>query len=505
MWKKVQDHIRENQLLVPGDRVIVALSGGADSVCLLSVLDEIRHQGATGNTGISDLELRAVHVHHGLRGEEADRDAEYVKTLCAQLKIPLVTVYRQVEAYAKEHGLSTEEAGRILRYEAFRQEAERWGGPVKIAVAHHRDDSAETILHHLVRGSGLKGLSGIRPKQGDRIRPLLCVSRKEILDYLNAHGLAWCEDSTNDSLDYTRNRIRNEILPRMTETINTRAVENILHAGEIFAQADAYLEAQSRAVWEQYGSSGTETGAGRPKACITLDGFCAQPEIIRTYLIRHMLDLVVPGWKDITSRHFVQVAELAEKQVGSRFDLPGGVCAVRGYDVLELKAGKRLSREKAEQKKAAGESRELFISLPGITSDEAASADFADREMTLTALPFTSGTLHLSVFLQKKDREIPKNQYTKWFDYDRIKGTLSLRYRRTGDYLMLPGGGSKAITRYMIDEKIPRELRDQIPVLTEGDHVLWVVGYRISEYYKITNATKTILQVDFNGGKENGR
>ena len=505
MWKKVQEYIRKNQLLQSGDRVIVALSGGADSVCLLSVLDEIRQQAAAGNPGALTMELRAVHVHHGLRGKEADRDAEYVKTLCEQLQIPLVTVYRQVAEYARERGLSTEEAGRILRYEVFRQEAEHWGGTVKIAVAHHQDDSAETILHHLMRGSGLKGLSGIRPKQGERIRPLLCVNRNEIREYLNAHGLTWCEDSTNDSMDYTRNRIRCEILPRMTETINARAVENILHAGEIFAQADAYLETQARAVWNQYGSCEGESKTCRMKALVALNGFCVQPEIIRTYLIRHMLDLVMPGWKDITSCHFAQITELAEKQVGSRLDLPGEVCAVRGYDSLELEVRKRPVRGKRERKKETEDRRELFIRLTDITSGETDTADFSDREMMLTALPFLPGALHLSVFLQKKDREIPKNQYTKWFDYDRIKGMLSLRYRRTGDYLMLPGGGSKAITRYMIDEKIPREQRDQIPVLTEGDHVLWVVGYRISEYYKITNATKTILQVDFNGGKENGR
>lgn len=194
MWKKVQDYIREYEMLQPGDRVIIALSGGADSVCLLSILHRLRILWDSGAAADSEyppqtksLELKAVHVHHGLRGEEADRDVRFVQDLCDRFGIPLVVVYRKVEEYAAGHGMSTEEAGRILRYEAFAQEVETWkqkdsSSRIRIAVAHHQDDNAETILHHLLRGSGLKGLSGIQPVQGDRIRPLLCVGRNEILE-----------------------------------------------------------------------------------------------------------------------------------------------------------------------------------------------------------------------------------------------------------------------------------------------------------------------------------
>jgi len=489
MWKKVQEYIREYGLLEPEDRVIAAVSGGADSVCLLSVLCEIMRAGYSDRGAAADgsgIRLRAVHVHHGLRGLEADRDEAFVRKLCGTLKVPLTVVHRQVAEYARERGLSTEEAGRILRYEAFEAEAERWAAEeecsIKIAIAHHRDDSAETILYHLLRGSGLKGLSGIRPVQGSRIRPLLCVNRAEILDYLTERGLSWCEDSTNASGDYTRNRIRNQILPLLAETVNVRAEENILHAGEIFSQADRYLEQQADAIWKEAGSCMQRDSCGLAlhtcdAAEIRLDAFLAQPEIIQTYLTRRMLDQVTPGWKDITFRHFRQIADLADSQTGSSNDLPCGMRAVRGYEVLRI-----------ERKSGNGVRKSVAVSVIPLPTPEGPEIQ--------------AGGLALRAFFRKKQGEIPKNQYTKWFDYDKIKDTLSVRYRQTGDYLTLPGGGKKAVTRYMIDEKIPRSLREQIPVLAERDHILWVVGYRISEYYKVTNTTRTILQVSDCEGTE---
>lgn len=475
MWKKVQDYIKAWDMLAPGDRVILALSGGADSVCLLWVLKQLQKE--------VPIELRAVHVHHGLRGAEADRDACFVQKLCSDQEIPLTAVYCKAAEYAKDHGISTEEAGRLLRYQAFEKEAEMWkkeltqkGSRVRIAVAHHQDDQAETILHHLLRGSGLKGLAGIRPVQGDRIRPLLCVGREEILEELRRNGLSWCEDSTNQELDYTRNRIRNQLIPMMKEEVNARSVENIVRAGEIFAQADAYLKCQADRVWSEFGRS-----KGQEEAELLLAGFVKQEPIIQTYLIRQMLDLVTSGWKDITAKHFEQIAALADRQVGNRLSLPCKMTAVRSYDSLVI------CREMPEMEK-----------MPVF---EAAAVELPAPDSE----PKTVGNVTFSVFSIKKGSEIPKNRYTKWFDYDKIKSTLFIRTRQSGDYLTLPGGGTKTAARYMIDEKIPRPMRDRILLIAERSHVLWVLGGRISEYYKITETTKTILQVEFNGGKEDGR
>ena len=469
MLKKVRDCMREHEMTAPGDAVIVALSGGADSVCLLTVLKQL---------ATPEFLLRAVHVHHGIRGAEADRDEAFAQKLCESLSVPLCVAYCHVPAYAAEHGLSEEEAGRILRYQVLEKEAGKWeqelpaGSRVKIALAHHRDDNAETILHHLLRGSGLTGLAGIRPVQGRRIRPLLCVGREEIRAYLEAGHISWCEDSTNQSLDYTRNRIRSQVLPLLKTAVNEQAEEHILQAGQIIGQADAYLRQQAEEIWQE-----AVCGREEDLAAIPLTAFARQPEILKTYLIRHMLDQLHPGWKDIGSRHFTAIAELAGKPVGSRLDLPGGLIARTGYETLEIV-------RKTERKVS-------------VKTESGADGEIHGRQ--------TVPELHMTVFSRQKDQEIPKNQYTKWFDYDKIKGTLSVRTRRTGDYLILPSGGSKTIARYMIDEKIPKEKREQILLLAEGSHVLWVVGFRISEYYKIEEHTENILQVTCDGGKDYGR
>jgi len=474
LQRTVESEIERQGLLEAGDRVLAAVSGGADSVCLLLVL----FSWAKGRA----VSLRAMHVNHGLRGAEADRDEAFVRDLCGRLGVPFFAVRRDMAGYARERGLSEEEAGRILRYEALEACARDWeqeqpGRPVKIATAHHRDDNAETILHNLLRGSGLKGLSGIPVCQGRRIRPLLCVGREEIRDFLRGHGMGWCEDSTNDSGDYTRNRIRLELLPYMTEQINAGAVEHILQAGKLFAQADRYLERQAEELFASHGFY--EEQKGRRRAGISLEAFAGADPVIASYLVRLLLERTAPGQRDLTARHVQMIGELAGRPSGSRMDLPGGLCARRDYGFLSVEGGDLPAPEWAA-------CRDFVLPAP----KEGAKVE---------------GNLKIEAFYRRKQQEIPKNQYTKWFDYDKIKGALSLRSMEEGDFLSIKGGGRKMLNRFMIDEKIPRPQRERIPLLAEGSHVLWVVGYRISEYYKITEETQTILQVVWNGGEEHGR
>ena len=494
MRKRVSDFIRRYHMLETGSRVVAAVSGGADSVCLFHVLSQLR--------GEFQLKLLAVHVHHGLRGAEADRDAEFVENLAERFGVPCVVVHEDVAGYAEEHGLSAEEAGRILRYRALRYEAERFGaespddagrcGDVRIAVGHQKEDQAETILHNLFRGSSLKGLSGMAPVSGDIIRPLLCVGRQEIRDYLKENGLDFREDSTNASSDYTRNRIR-MMLPQICREVNAGAIDNILAAGEKMAQADRYFEELTEIIWAEKGSveyeeenrnavpaagSGPENVPRRPgtadpgpeiaprrpgmavRCGLPADVLNRQPPILAGYLVMRMIRTMTGSVKDITSVHVEQIRGLAGKGTGRQISLPYGLKAVREYDMLWVE------RESQEEKK-----------LP---------------------------KLSFSRFSWKKSREIPQNKYTKWFDYDKIKSALSVRTRQTGDYITLKNGGRKTIKAFMIDEKIPRQERDRIPLLAEGNHVLWIVGYRISEYYKVTDHTKEVLQVQANGGKEHG-
>ena len=440
MIMEIRSYMEAYKMLRPGDRVIAAVSGGADSVCLLWALQKIAPEFPAF--------LRVVHVHHGLRGTEADRDERFVEELCRKLGIPFQTVRCNAAEYARDHGMSTEEAGRVLRYEALEQAAECWEKetgavsdcPVKIAVAHHREDSAETVLHNLLRGSGLRGLSGIRPVQGRLIRPLLSVSREEICAWLEAEGVSWCEDSTNQSEEYTRNVIRRRILPLMRETVNQRAEENILRAADIMAQADRYLEQQAERVWEEGGRqepenrhAELENRCADPESRQNPEGSCSQifaeidgklflqqEEIIQTYLLRRMLDVTAPGWKDITSRHFAALAALARNQAGSRLDLPCGLAAEKTYETL------RIFRKNTNEKNAE-KGKRISLERRYITADGTLCLE----------LEIPEERIQICTLSREKAGEIPKNQYTKWFDYDKIKNMLSYRHRRPGDFLTL--------------------------------------------------------------------
>ncbi|WP_368290445.1 tRNA lysidine(34) synthetase TilS, partial [Enterocloster clostridioformis] len=253
--RRVRETVEQYHMLDSGDRVVAAVSGGADSVCLLALLCTFREPWG--------VRIRALHVHHGLRGEEADRDADFVRSLCEGFHVPCHILKVDVRGFAAEKGMSEEEAGRFLRYEALEREAADWededrtgpdGGsadssvrPVKIAVAHHSGDQVETILHNLFRGSGLSGMKGIVYRRGRIIRPLLDVDRDCILKWLADHGLSYVQDSTNDTLHYTRNRIRNQLLPEIEQYVNRGAAGNILRLGHLAAQADEYLENQAAA------------------------------------------------------------------------------------------------------------------------------------------------------------------------------------------------------------------------------------------------------------------
>ncbi len=449
--KLVRDTMEFYHMTEKGGHIVAAVSGGADSACLLHVLKKL--------SGPEGFTLEAFHMNHCLRGEEADRDERFTKELCARLSVPLTAVREDVRAYGEKHGLSEEEAGRILRYEKLRAlvaERERERGaaapPCAAATAHHRDDSAETVLHNLFRGSGLKGLRGIPPVSEGVIRPLIRADRREIEEWMEKNRYSWCEDSTNRENHYARNRIRLNILP-LAEEINAEAAAHIVRAGSFIAQADDYLEGQAEKLCLQHC---VHDGAaiGIPSAVLN-----QQPDILRAYVIRRMLRLSGCSMKDLGAVHVEAAAALAGGRTGKRTDLPGGWSAWNGYGVFFVGPG----REEEEK------------NLP---------------------------KLRFSLFPREKAMEIPKNQYTKWFDYDKMKGVPFLRFRRTGDYFMLPGGGRKSLKAYMIDEKIPRQLRDRIPVLAEGDHVIWIIGYRISEYYKVTAQTKQILEVTVDGGEK---
>ena len=455
---KVIAYIEKYQMLTPGDVVITGVSGGADSVCLLLTLLEVQKQ--------YDITIRVVHIEHGIRGGESLADASFVKMLCERKNIPFVLYPFDVPEIAKKSGESLEEAGRRLRYQAFEQEAAAYPG-AKIAVAHNQNDNAETMLHHLVRGSALQGMSGIAPVRGRIIRPLLGVSRSEIEQYLHEKHQPFRTDATNEELIYTRNRVRHEVLP-VLEEINDQAVAHMAQTAELLRQTQEYMKRQADHLMEQYVHPGT--------AGVMIDQEVHTEEaVLRDLLLYEVLGSLAGSKKDIGMSHVKSICELFDRQVGRKISLPYDLCAVRTYGGIRI--------AKAEGKRADPENTQENVT--GIHLQDAPA--------------FTCRMLD-SANLQG---EIPKNKYTKWLDYDKIKNSLSVRNRRSGDYFWLTEDGKrKKLKQYFVDEKIPQQQRDQIPLVADGSHIVLVVGYRMSAGYKVTEHTKRILEIQYDGGKE---
>ncbi len=439
---RVSEYMKQHHMAEPGEGILAAVSGGADSVCLLLVLRSLAEE--------LGIHVAAFHLNHGLRGAEADRDEAYVMKLCERMEVPLKVIREDVAGYAKANGMSEEEAGRELRYRHLKTAAKEFSCQ-KIATAHHKDDQVETVLMNLFRGSGLRGLAGIRPVRDRVIRPLLCMTRQEIEDYLMEEKTSWCEDSTNKELIYARNKVRNVLIPWVEENINDRAEEHILNTAVFASQADEYFRGQAEKILG-------ETANG---VQVATEVFDVQPDIMKSYLVRAMIVRAAGSEKDISSRHIEAVCNLKGPGRGTSVNLPYGLQAVRSYETLTV-------RKRG-------------------TDAPIAEPITADAEM--------KNSLQMQVFPWKKEQEIPKNQYTKWFDYDKIKDTLSVRTREAGDYITIGDGKTKKLNRFFIDEKIPEEMRDKIMLLAEGNHILWIIGYRISEYYKLSDMTRNVLEV----------
>ena len=491
MQKQTEIYMKQNHMARPGDGVLVGLSGGADSVGLLLVLWKLQER--------FQISLRALHVHHGLRGAEADRDAAFSRMLCERLEVPFYEFRIDAAKEALDRKCSVEEAGRQARYRLYEETALAWekemypdltsenagrkeaaAARVHIATAHHADDNAETVLFNLFRGSGLTGLSGIAPVRGRIIRPLLWAQRSEIQTWLRQQGQDWVEDSTNQESEYSRNWLRNELLPAVEERLNAQAVRHIDQAGRRIRQADAYLEEVAEE-WLQKHAPDGKADAG---------ALAEQAEIVQGYIVRRLFLKSKMPLRDVTETHVQAVRELLHQGTGKSISLPHGFRAVNVYGFLEVRPDEPEKPQSTANESVAFSVRSL--SRPG------------ERKGGLLPGIQNGNLLQMHTFPCENGDEFPKNQYTKWFDYDKIKGTLSLRHRQPGDYLTLPSGGRKTLKSWMIDEKIPRQEREEIWLLAEEKHILWIVGHRISAYYKITEQTKTILEVEFNGGKSSG-
>lgn len=454
---KVRAFIRQHRLFTSGETVVVGVSGGADSVCLLRML-----------AMLEELQLRlvAVHLNHSLRGREADADEDFVRDLAAELGIPFESARCDVKELAAGAGLSLEEAGREARYRFFAEVAERHGA-TKTALAHHAGDQAETVLMRLIRGAGSDGLAAMRSLTDDgRVRPFLAVSREEIESWLTERGFSWREDASNADTAFLRNRIRHELLP-LLQTYNPAAVERLRRSAEILAEESALLDrlAQKRA-----DRLLTPVHGG---IALDLASFAEEPRALRLRLLREAFRRSAGSLAHLDFDHLERVDALAlSRKTTGELHLPGGVRVVKWYTrlVFFLKTLRSSPWE---------------LDIPGCGEYLLPSGAL----FTVTEAPIPSNPA-----------DFPPD--STCFDADLVPFPWQVRSFAAGDrFVPLGTAGTRKVKRVLIDTKIPAELRGDIPLLTDGKGtIIWICGVRRSAHALVTPSTSKMVTAKLQHG-----
>ena len=432
-----------------------------------------------------EFSLCAVHVEHGIRGQESIEDASFVKQLCEVLNIPCETFFVDALTYAKEQKIGLEESARILRYEKFREYALQ--KEAKIALAHHMEDNAETVLFQLLRGSSLTGLGGILPMRTDErgityIRPLLIAHRCEIEAYLKSVGQTFCIDATNLENDYSRNYLRNIVMPYL-QKINAQAILHINKTASDILEVRDYIEIEAQKQMELLVKQKQNSWYLDINALTELH-IALQKQIVYQFLAK-----ASGSKKDIASVHVENLLALANMQSGKQIHLPYGLIAKKEYSNLCLCL-------KSDEKEIVHNSTNIFISeeilLECNKSGKTISFSIGEQGETLS----------IKVLQNFSEIEkIPKKTYTKWLDYDKIKQGFCIRTRQSGDYFISDAmGHRKKLKQYFIDEKISTSKRNTMWLLAQESEVFWIVGGRIGENVKVTDNTKTIIEMNYDGG-----
>lgn len=476
--RKIKQTIEKYHMLEIGDGVVAGISGGADSICLLYVLCALQKE--------YKLRIAALHINHGIRGEQAAADEEFVRRECEKLGVQFQAVHHNVPALAAQWGMTEEEAGRKVRYEAFHCAAIEFGYE-KIAVAHNENDNAETFLFQALRGSGIWGLSGIAPARKEDghtiIRPLLFVSRVQIEEFLAEEGHSFCTDRTNLINDYTRNRIRNELLPMAKEAVNAGAVSHLAQAAAQMYELSGFLR-----VWveEAYQRAVREEDCAKTKLIsIDLSVYEQLPLFLQQEIVLKAIGRAAGGQRDIARTHIEAVCGLVRAQTGKSISLPQKIIAIRQYGQIQIAPKERGEHEILPQ--LDPENYFCVDNIPKVVT-------FGKYELHLY---LSEGGLPASRQENKKNSLNEKNCYTKCFDYGKIENILVLRTKRPGDYIQINGGTHrKRLKALFTDMKVPGEYRERLPLLTMGSHVLWAVGVRSSEGFLATENTKQILVVE---------
>jgi len=420
-------------------------------MALLHILNRLKYELC--------IEIFVVHVNHGLRGEDADADAVYVEDVCIEWGIPFFLKEACVSELARQWHLSEEEAGRRVRFNFFDEVLREIDGD-KIALAHHMDDQVETILHNIMRGTGMEGLKGIKLVRDDKIiRPLLEVDRQSIEDYLAKENIPYRHDHTNDCTVYTRNKIRHELIPYIEANFNPNFRESIVRMAKILGDEDEFLSEYVDRLGEQ------NIDIREDKVIIPTDFFASCHMAVKRRVVRLCIEYLCGSMVNIGQKHIDSVLNVYKLGTGTSIDLPLGLIAYRDYDsILLIKEA-----EKREVK------FKLELKVPGVTVIEDIGMKIQTR------------------YVGNFDFRDP---YRVYIDEGSISKALCVRNRLDGDrFTPLGMKGSKKLKDFFIDEKIPKYIRNDIPLIVDGNNIVRVVGYQISDNYKITDRTKNIIEL----------
>lgn len=456
LFDKFYENVIKYNLINPKENIVAGISGGIDSVVLFDLLVRL--------TNFIDYNLYVAHINHGVRGDEADRDEKFVEKLSQKYNIPFYSTKVDMNGYAREKKISSEEAGRILRYGFFRGKLNDIGGG-KIAVAHNKNDQAETIMLRILRGTGIDGLRGMQFLSQDIIRPMLNISRNEIEEYLITYSLDHVEDYTNVETIYQRNKIRLELFPYIEDNFNPNIVDSLYRLSKN-AQIDS--DALDEIAEKKYNLLVKKADNNS----IIIEGTLLNKEIpaIKSRIIRKAIFCLCDDIIDIEQKHIELVTELLEKNMtGKSLNIAKGIIARVSYGNLHIELAHK-------QKEAVVKEKELLLGKNII--DE----------------------LRLELMIEEIDlKDINFNSInTKYFDYDKIEWPIILRTRKESDIFYPLGlGGKKKLKKYFIDKKIPQEERDRTPLVCDSNNIMWIIGYDISDIFKITNTTQRVLKMQY--------
>jgi len=462
--QRVLRFIQEQKLVSRGQKLLVAVSGGPDSVCLLHVLFKLRKELGIG--------LHVAHLDHQLRGDDSRADARYVADLAHRLDIPATIEQRDVATYQTQHRISPEEAAREVRYAFLAQVAEPIGTD-RAAVGHTVDDHIETILMHLIRGSGTRGLRGLQPlnlwQSSDNnltvIRPLLQISREETAEYCHQHRLMPRIDASNLSLSPLRNRIRLELLP-LLRSYNSQVAEALLRTARIATDDLAFLDEEASRLWSEIAQKQENT------VILDKERFRQSPPALKRHLLRASIENLAGNLMDIEARHIEEVIDALDKPAGKIIDLPEGLTFSVEYDKYLL------GSDPAALSPFPVLEAEFPLKIPGKTQPAGWKVE--------------AEIINPELMAEKA------NEFTAYFDLDKVGDEVTVRRRKPGDRFQPLGMSQpKKLNEFMIDAKIPRAWRQRVPVVCSPKHILWAVGWRIDERAKVTEATKQVLCLKF--------